>query len=113
MASALSASDMVVARAGAGTIAELARCEVPSIIVPYPFAADNHQLENAKCFEKQGACVVVLQSNLHRLFKEVTDLFNNARLMETMRKNLARVDNLNDMSKIVSDLSKIAKGENE
>jgi len=113
MASALSASDMVVARAGAGTIAELARCGVPSIIVPYPFAADNHQLENAKCFEKQGACVVVLQSNLHRLFKEVTDLFNNARLMETMRKNLARVDNLNDMSKIVSDLSKIAKGENE
>ena len=113
MASALSASDIVVARAGAGTIAELARCRVPSIMVPYPFAADNHQLENAKCFEKQGACAVVLQEHLDRLLKEVLWLSENESLKDGMRENLSRVDELNDTSRIVEDLENIAKGESD
>ena len=111
MASALSASCIVTARAGAGTIAELARCKVPSIMVPYPYAADNHQLENAKCFEKQGACAVVEQKNIDTLFNEVVDLFHNTKLQEAMKKNLERVDEQNDCSKIVEDLTKIAHGE--
>ncbi|MBE6413128.1 MAG: UDP-N-acetylglucosamine--N-acetylmuramyl-(pentapeptide) pyrophosphoryl-undecaprenol N-acetylglucosamine transferase [Verrucomicrobiaceae bacterium] len=111
MASALSASKIVVARAGAGTIAELARCRVPSIMVPYPYAADNHQLENAKCFEKQGACTVVEQKDIDTLLNEVVSLFYNKNLQVAMNKNLERVDEQNDCSKIVEDLTKIAKGE--
>ncbi len=113
MAAALSAAKLVVARAGAGTIAELARCRVPSVVVPYPFAADNHQLENAKCFEKQGACVVLEQRDINRLFAEVKELFENGRLREAMKKNLERVDDLNDTSKIVADLAGIARREPE
>ncbi len=108
MGTAMSAADVVVARAGAGSIAEFARCAVPSIIVPYPYAADNHQLENAKCFEKQGACVVVLQENLGKMLKEVLELFRNEKLKAAIRKNLNRVDDLNDMSKMVRDLAEIA-----
>ncbi len=110
MASAMSAANVVVARAGAGTIAELARCKVPSIMVPYPFAADNHQLENAKCFEKQGACAVVEQSNIETLFDEICALFENEKLQNAMKKNLERVDEQNDCSKIINDLTEIAKG---
>ncbi len=113
MAAAMSAAELCVARAGAGTIAELARCRVPSIIVPYPFAADNHQLENANCFEKQGACVVLPQNDLHKLFAEVLRLTGNEKLKATMRKNLERVDDLNDTSKIVCDLTNVARGEFE
>lgn len=109
MASAMSAADLAVARAGAGTIAELARCLLPSVIVPYPFAADNHQLENAKCFEKQGGCAVVAQNDMHKLFAEIVCLVENETLMQTMRDNLARVDELNDTSKIVEDLKAIAR----
>ncbi len=111
MASALSCANAVVARAGAGTIAELARCKVPSIMVPYPFAADNHQFENAKCFEKQGACVVVEQKNIDTLFDEILAIFRNEKLQNAMKKNLERVDEQNDCSKIVKDLTEIAKGE--
>ncbi len=111
MASALSASEVVVARAGAGTIAELARCKVPSIMVPYPYAADNHQFENAKCFEKQGACAVVEQKNIATLFDEICALFGNEKLQNAMKKNLGRVDEQNDCSKIVKDLTEIARGE--
>ncbi len=113
MASAMSAANLAVARAGAGTIAELARCRLPSVIVPYPFAADNHQRENAKCFEKQGGCAVVDQNDMHRLFDEVACLMNNSALLETMRENLARVDALNDTSKIIEDLRLVAAGAGE
>ncbi|MBQ6534974.1 MAG: UDP-N-acetylglucosamine--N-acetylmuramyl-(pentapeptide) pyrophosphoryl-undecaprenol N-acetylglucosamine transferase [Opitutales bacterium] len=113
MASAMSAADAVVARAGAGTIAELARCRVPSAIVPYPFAADNHQLENARCFERQGACVVVEQDKMQTLFDEVLEIVSNQTLRERMLQNLERVDDLNDTSKIVADLAAIASGDAE
>mgnify|MGYP004652340031 CR=1 FL=1 len=107
MAAALSAATLVVARAGAGTIAELARCRVPSIMVPYPFAADNHQFENAKCFEKQGGCAVVEQTQMEKLFDEVMSLKNNKNLQETMAGNLERIDAQNDYSRIVDDLVQI------
>lgn len=110
MAAAMSAASVAVARAGAGTIAEMARCRLPSIMVPYPFAADNHQLENAKCFEKQGACAVVEQKDMPRLFDEVLELFANENLRKNMGKNLERVDEQNDCSKIVEDLTQIAEG---
>lgn len=113
MASAMSGAKVIVARAGAGTIAEMARCRVPSALVPYPYAADNHQLENAKCFEGQGACVVVEQEKISTLFDEVKELFSNENLRTRMIKNLSRVDDLNDTSRIVADLSAIASGEAE
>ncbi len=113
MAAAMSAANVVVARAGAGTIAELARIGVPSLIVPYPFAADNHQYENAKCFEKHGGCVMLEQRNLDKLFDETMELFENTRLRESMEKNLVRVDDLNDTSKIADDLARIARRDAE
>ena len=54
----LSAANLVVSRAGAGAIAEIIRCRVPSILVPYPYAADNHQLLNANYLEAKGGAIV-------------------------------------------------------
>lgn len=59
MASAYAAADVVIARAGASTVAELAAAGVPAILVPYPFAADGHQQANAASFERRGAAVVL------------------------------------------------------
>ena len=61
---AYAASDLVVCRAGATTIAELTRLGKPSILVPYPFAAANHQVENAKSMKETGAAVVVYDNEL-------------------------------------------------
>ncbi len=108
MNAALSCAHLAVARAGAGTIAEFARCGLPSILVPYPYSADNHQLENAKCFEKQGGTVLVRQPDIGTLLGEVLSMMKNENLRRTMLKNLERVDSLNDMGKIVEDLTFIA-----
>jgi UDP-N-acetylglucosamine--N-acetylmuramyl-(pentapeptide) pyrophosphoryl-undecaprenol N-acetylglucosamine transferase len=51
-------ADLVVARAG-GTVAEICHAGVASVLVPYPFAADDHQMANARELERAGACAVV------------------------------------------------------
>ena len=52
-----SASDFAIARSGAATLAELSHAGLPSLLVPYPFAADDHQTANAKIFERAGAAI--------------------------------------------------------
>ncbi|MDZ7758914.1 MAG: undecaprenyldiphospho-muramoylpentapeptide beta-N-acetylglucosaminyltransferase [Desulfovermiculus sp.] len=64
MAEAYAWSDLVVGRAGASTVAELTVVGRPSVLIPFPFAAHQHQLHNAKLLEKAGAALVVEQSYL-------------------------------------------------
>lgn len=108
MAVALSAADLVVARAGAGSIAEFARCRLPAILVPYPHAADDHQMANARFLEQQGGAVVVPESELDRLRGEVIDLIFNDWLIKRFRENLERLDRANPVDKIVKDMATIA-----
>jgi UDP-N-acetylglucosamine--N-acetylmuramyl-(pentapeptide) pyrophosphoryl-undecaprenol N-acetylglucosamine transferase len=61
---ALAVADVAVARAGANTIHELAACAIPSILVPYPHATDDHQLANAKELELAGAAEIFLDQEL-------------------------------------------------
>lgn len=58
MASAYSACDMAVCRSGASSMTELSRVGMPSVLVPYPYAADDHQTLNAKVFADAGAAVL-------------------------------------------------------
>lgn len=63
-ANAYAAADLVIARAGASTLAELAATARPAILVPYPFAADDHQTVNAVTFAQSGAALVVADGDL-------------------------------------------------
>jgi UDP-N-acetylglucosamine--N-acetylmuramyl-(pentapeptide) pyrophosphoryl-undecaprenol N-acetylglucosamine transferase len=60
MPAAFAAADLIVCRAGAGAVAELAAAGKPSVLVPFPYAADDHQLHNAEAFERAGAARLVL-----------------------------------------------------
>jgi UDP-N-acetylglucosamine--N-acetylmuramyl-(pentapeptide) pyrophosphoryl-undecaprenol N-acetylglucosamine transferase len=64
MASAYVAADVVVGRAGATTVAELALAGKPAVLVPYPFAADNHQEHNAREMAEAGAALMLRQAEL-------------------------------------------------
>jgi UDP-N-acetylglucosamine--N-acetylmuramyl-(pentapeptide) pyrophosphoryl-undecaprenol N-acetylglucosamine transferase len=59
----LAAAHLVIARAGASTVAELAAIGRPSILVPYPHAADDHQTANARAFAASGACIVMAHAS--------------------------------------------------
>ncbi len=100
----LSAADLVVSRAGAGTLAELIRCETPAILVPYPEAADDHQRANAAFFERQGGGIAVEQTQLDRMRAEVLDLIFNDWLLRKFRANLQRMDRANSLELMLRDL---------
>ncbi len=107
VAELLSAADLVVSRAGAGTIAELIRCETPAVLVPFPQAADDHQRANAAFFERQGGGVVVEQTSRASLTAEVLDIIFNEALLRKFRGNLQRMDRANSLSLMLTDLDEI------
>lgn len=108
MSALLSAADLVISRAGAGTLAELIRCETPAILVPYPQSADNHQQANAAYFERQGGGIVVNQHQLPRLQAEVLDVIFNDWLLRKLRANLQRMDRANALELMLTDLDRLA-----
>jgi UDP-N-acetylglucosamine--N-acetylmuramyl-(pentapeptide) pyrophosphoryl-undecaprenol N-acetylglucosamine transferase len=86
MAARYAWADLVIARAGATGLAELAAFGLPAILVPFPFAADNHQEANARCFERAGAAVVLTENGLEgaRLADEVAGLIDGDGVLANM-----------------------------
>ena len=89
MAGAYAWADLVICRAGALTIAELCVVGIASILVPYPFAVDDHQTANARRLTDAGGALLLQESNLNEniLAQHLGDLASNrARLLEMARK---------------------------
>jgi UDP-N-acetylglucosamine--N-acetylmuramyl-(pentapeptide) pyrophosphoryl-undecaprenol N-acetylglucosamine transferase len=85
------AADLVVARAGAITLAEIQACRLPSVLIPYPFAAGDHQRHNARTFAERGWAVVIDPKDLENtdLLKQAVTLFENG---EAVRMQQAMED---------------------
>lgn len=105
----LSAADLAISRAGAGSIAEMTQCLLPSILIPYPYAADDHQRANALFLESQAGCVVIDQNNISSLLGEVQDMIFNDWMLERMRDNLRSIRREDTTSDIVRDLLSFAR----
>ena len=73
MPEAFAAADLIVCRSGAGAVSELAAAGKPSILVPFPFAADDHQTRNAEAMERAGAACLIRDAELtgDRLFAAI------------------------------------------
>ncbi len=89
MPAAFADADLVVCRAGAGAVAELAAAGKPSILVPFPFAADDHQRHNAQALARAGAARVVLdrEMNGERLAEEILALAADASELARMSEH--------------------------
>lgn len=111
VAALLSAADLVVARAGAGSIAEMIRCETPSVVIPYPHAADDHQRANALWFGVHGGAVVIPQERLQaELAREVRALLADDARLTAMRASLRKLDEASPLSVILDDLESFGAG---
>lgn len=80
MPAAYAWADLVICRAGAGTLAEITVAGLPSVLIPYPYATDDHQRVNAEQLAKVGAAKMILQSALNstELLLQVEQLLDNA-----------------------------------
>ncbi|MGD8413395.1 MAG: undecaprenyldiphospho-muramoylpentapeptide beta-N-acetylglucosaminyltransferase [Candidatus Latescibacterota bacterium] len=87
---AYAVADVAVARAGASSVCELAAFAVPSILVPYPHAADDHQRLNAEAVQKAGGALVIADSDLtgRRLTDEIEGLLQDESRRERMKTAL-------------------------
>lgn len=91
MATLYAAADLVAARAGASTMAEITARGIPAVLIPYPYAADNHQEKNARWLEKCGGAVVIIDSEVEEnLGEEVIKLAENQEKLSVMSEKCLR-----------------------
>jgi UDP-N-acetylglucosamine--N-acetylmuramyl-(pentapeptide) pyrophosphoryl-undecaprenol N-acetylglucosamine transferase len=91
VAEALRDADLVIERAGAGSLAELCAVGRPGLLIPYPYAADDHQRHNAESLARDGAAVCVVQrdATVERLTDELRGLLGDARRRSRMAERAA------------------------
>lgn len=111
MPGALAQADLVISRAGATAVAELAAAGRAAILIPFPGATDQHQLENARAMERAGAARVIVQPELtpERLAAEIRELMASPATlekMETCARGLARPDAAARIADLVEKLAR-------
>ncbi|MDO5548198.1 MAG: undecaprenyldiphospho-muramoylpentapeptide beta-N-acetylglucosaminyltransferase [Eubacteriales bacterium] len=102
MADVMAAADLVICRAGAATLGELCVMGKPSVIVPSPFVAENHQEKNARALEQKGACVVITEPECtaEKLYAAVTSLLEDEARLNAMGKAAAQMAIVDSSEKI-------------
>jgi UDP-N-acetylglucosamine--N-acetylmuramyl-(pentapeptide) pyrophosphoryl-undecaprenol N-acetylglucosamine transferase len=112
---AYSASNIAVARAGAMTISELAATGLPAILVPYPFAAANHQLKNAQTIVNEGAALLVEDDQ--ELAKNLSDVIfsvlEDPDQIATMADKMHNFHHEHTLSQIEEELAKLINNDDE
>ena len=109
LSSLFSSCDLVISRAGAGTISELLISKTPSILIPSPNVANNHQYYNAKDMCDSGLALMVLESELDgkKIYEEVSELLNNNSKYKEIKKNLNQAKYFSSTDKIYSEIKEI------
>ncbi|PAX60602.1 undecaprenyldiphospho-muramoylpentapeptide beta-N-acetylglucosaminyltransferase [Brunnivagina elsteri] len=109
MAALLRRADLAISRSGAGSLTELAVCETPAILIPYPFAAEDHQTYNANVFTAVNAALLfkqaeltedILRSEVLRLLKSPDEL----RKMGENAKTVALTDSAEKLAQLLREV---------
>ena len=113
LTSVMKKTDVMVSRAGASTLSELIALEVPSILIPSPYVANNHQYLNALDLVKQNAALMVEEKDLEDevLFKKVDELINNEEEIKNIKSNLRKMQVKDSATVIYDNLKRIVHNE--
>jgi UDP-N-acetylglucosamine--N-acetylmuramyl-(pentapeptide) pyrophosphoryl-undecaprenol N-acetylglucosamine transferase len=111
MRSAYAASDLVISRAGALTLAEICACGKPSLLIPYPFATADHQRYNAEALQKEGAAEIILQRDLtgEILAQKLFSLFLDEEKLKRMAEQSKKMGRPDATSFLVNEMEKLLK----
>jgi UDP-N-acetylglucosamine--N-acetylmuramyl-(pentapeptide) pyrophosphoryl-undecaprenol N-acetylglucosamine transferase len=107
----MSAADLVICRAGASSLSEIEAMGKPSILVPYPYAAENHQYFNAMALVKNDAAILIEEKDFtgERLIKEVDSLLENPDRLKQLGNNAKKMAIYNAAERIVGCICEIVK----
>ena len=98
------AADLIISRAGATTVAEIKAAGRAAVLVPFPFAADDHQTENAKAMAEENAAILISNAELtgRRLADIIRQLIGNPERLKEMETNARRIAILDAEERIVN-----------
>jgi len=107
----LAAADLVICRAGAITLAELAVMGKPAILIPSPNVTDNHQYKNAAVYRDCGAAVLIEEKDLtvEKLIQEVDRILNSPETLRTMSENMKKLAFADANEKIWNEIRSLLK----
>lgn len=105
------ASDLAVCRSGALTVTELGIVGLPAILVPFPYAAENHQYFNAKTIEDVGAGVIIEEKDLdaEKLYNNIVEIISDNEKLKVMADKAKKVEMNNAIEKIMYELNLVKK----
>ena len=112
--SLMKSADLIVSRAGASTIAEIKAIKIPSILIPSPYVANNHQYYNALDLVNEKVSILIEEKDLNE--KTLSDAIDNIFDKETeseIKENLSKIKDIASSSIIMEEMMKILKGNNE
>jgi UDP-N-acetylglucosamine--N-acetylmuramyl-(pentapeptide) pyrophosphoryl-undecaprenol N-acetylglucosamine transferase len=103
-------ADLVVSRAGATTLAELAAMGLPALLIPYPFAADDHQVTNGEYYVKGNGCRMLRESGLtgEILAQTIREHLRNREELHTMATNMKTMAMPDATNRIVDECTRLA-----
>ena len=107
----MAAADLVICRAGASSLSEIQAMGKPSILVPYPYAAENHQYYNAMELVKNNAAILIEEKDFtgERLIKEIDSLLADRSRLEELGANAKKMAIYDATERIVSCICEIVK----
>ena len=106
-----SAVDLIVSRAGALTLSEIALMGKAMVLVPFPYSAGDHQMKNAQVFAKSGAAILLSESNLDsgEMEKSIIELFHQSEKISDMEERSKQMSTPGSTENIVSVIMEVAK----
>ena len=108
MAEVYSAADLAIARSGAASLAELAAFSLPSILIPFPYAAEDHQTRNADIFVRADAATMVREADISGdlLARKIRELINDPQRLHRMSENCGRLAPKNAAELVVDTMER-------
>ncbi|MGA2781729.1 MAG: undecaprenyldiphospho-muramoylpentapeptide beta-N-acetylglucosaminyltransferase [Smithella sp.] len=109
MAGAYADADLIICRAGATSLAEITAAGKVAILIPYPWAAKDHQLKNAQALAIEGAALMIPERELSggKLFSAIEDLLWDEQKLRQMEKNSLRMSKVDAAATIVDNCIKL------
>ena len=109
MAGAYKSADLIICRAGATSLAEITASGKAAILIPYPWAANDHQTKNAQAMAEAGAAVMIRESELSgcKLFEVIESLLYDEQKLKKMENKSTKLGNINAAAKIVDACMKL------
>ena len=107
----LKVTDLIISRAGATTISEITSLAIPSILIPSPYVANNHQEINAEDLEKNNAACVIKEKDFDedKFINMIDELLNDSKKIEKIKSNCKKMRVTDSATRIYKQIEKLVK----